>query len=94
MFPLDCTNYQISFLQSIFSTEKDVIRFPEPLCFDKVDAVFCFVALAFVRIELKWHGNFANVLAITKRSFVVELFDLAPPRRIRPLAVQGSGPAL
>jgi hypothetical protein len=56
MFMVDCSDHQIALFRSVFRAEDDVLRFPERLRFDKVDAVFCFVAFAFPRIELEFHN--------------------------------------
>jgi hypothetical protein len=39
----------------MFGAENDVLRFPERLCFDKVDTMFRFVAFALLPIELELH---------------------------------------
>ena len=53
---VDRSDHQVALFHDVFRAEDDVLRFPERLRFDKVDAVFCFVAFAFPRIELEFHN--------------------------------------
>ncbi len=55
MFVVDCSDHQVALFRNVFRAEDDVLRFPERLRFDKVEAVFRFVAFAFPRIELEFH---------------------------------------
>ena len=55
MFMVDGPNHQVAFLRSVFCGKDDVLRLPQGLHFDKVDAVFRFIALALPQIELKFH---------------------------------------
>jgi hypothetical protein len=56
MFVVDRSDHQVALFRSVLRAEDDVLRFPERLRFDKVDAVFRFVAFAFPRIELEFHN--------------------------------------
>jgi len=58
MFVGDCADHQVSLLECVFGTQKNVFRYPERLCFDKVDPVFCVVTLALAGIELEFHELF------------------------------------
>jgi len=55
MFVGDCADHQVSLLECVFGTQKNVFRYPERLCLNKIDPVFCFVTLALARIELEFH---------------------------------------
>ena len=62
---VNCSNHQVAFFRSVFCAKDDVLRLPEGLHVDKVDAVFPFVALALPRIEFKFHdSDLTNVPAL------------------------------
>jgi hypothetical protein len=55
VFPTNYADYHVSLLQSVLGAEKDMLRSPECLRFDKIDSVLCLVALAFSQVKLEIH---------------------------------------
>ena len=53
---------EVTLFQDVFGPEKDLLRFPERLCFDKIDSVLRLVVLALARIELEFHRTFRTDL--------------------------------
>ena len=58
MFVGDYADHQVSLLESIFGTEKDALRSPNRLRFDKIDPMLRLVTLALLQIELEFHERF------------------------------------
>ena len=53
--PTNRADHHVSLVQSVLGAEKDMLRSPECLRFNKVDPVLGLVALALSRVKLKIH---------------------------------------
>ena len=82
---VDRSDHQLALFRSVFRAEDDVLRFPERLRFDKVDAVFRFVAFAFPRSELEFHdADLTNAPALrASRAVLTRVHALGQINRLK-----------